>query len=228
MKKFCLSMLPVLLLGAAVAMSATANAAIIEQDYQAAGDGLLMLDTSTNRQWVDVSHSTNVGGVTGFFSTSIYAAGGFHLATGSDVTAFFHDAGAVNVLNGDNQVFTPNNYAAATLLDNLMEHSSPFSNMGGNPWIHGFIFFDGVTATIARIGNGDVLGYPGTGSFDVGSNGSSWALNDNVGGEVGVWAWRDNVSAVPEPSTWAMMILGFAGVGFMAYRRKSKPALMAA
>jgi Protein of unknown function (DUF642)/PEP-CTERM motif len=29
------------------------------------------------------------------------------------------------------------------------------------------------------------------------------------------------VSSVPEPSTWAMMILGFAGVGFMAYRRKS-------
>jgi hypothetical protein len=35
-------------------------------------------------------------------------------------------------------------------------------------------------------------------------------------------------SAVPEPSTWAMMLLGFAGVGFMAYRRKAKPALMAA
>jgi PEP-CTERM motif len=35
-------------------------------------------------------------------------------------------------------------------------------------------------------------------------------------------------SDVPEPSTWAMMILGFAGVGFVAYRRKSKPALMAA
>jgi hypothetical protein len=27
---------------------------------------------------------------------------------------------------------------------------------------------------------------------------------------------------VPEPSTWAMMILGFAGIGFMAYRRKAK------
>jgi hypothetical protein len=34
--------------------------------------------------------------------------------------------------------------------------------------------------------------------------------------------------AVPEPSTWAMMLLGFCGLGFMAYRRKSKPALMAA
>ena len=35
-------------------------------------------------------------------------------------------------------------------------------------------------------------------------------------------------SAVPEPSTWAMLLLGFAGVGFMAYRRKSKPAMMVA
>jgi hypothetical protein len=28
------------------------------------------------------------------------------------------------------------------------------------------------------------------------------------------------LAAVPEPSTWAMMILGFCGLGFMAYRRK--------
>jgi hypothetical protein len=34
------------------------------------------------------------------------------------------------------------------------------------------------------------------------------------------------VAAVPEPATWAMMILGFFGVGFMAYRRKqAEPAL---
>jgi choice-of-anchor C domain-containing protein len=33
----------------------------------------------------------------------------------------------------------------------------------------------------------------------------------------------DNVSvtAIPEASTWAMMILGFFGIGFIAYRRKS-------
>ena len=28
------------------------------------------------------------------------------------------------------------------------------------------------------------------------------------------------IGGVPEPSTWAMMIIGFAGVSFMAYRRK--------
>jgi hypothetical protein len=34
----------------------------------------------------------------------------------------------------------------------------------------------------------------------------------------------DVASAVPEPSTWAMMLLGFAGIGFMAYRRRDKLA----
>jgi PEP-CTERM motif len=28
-------------------------------------------------------------------------------------------------------------------------------------------------------------------------------------------------AAVPEPSAWAMMILGFAGIGFMAYQRRN-------
>ena len=36
-----------------------------------------------------------------------------------------------------------------------------------------------------------------------------------------------SVAAVPEPSTWAMMILGFAGVGFMTYRRRRNAALAA-
>lgn len=35
-------------------------------------------------------------------------------------------------------------------------------------------------------------------------------------------------SAVPEPSTWAMMICGFLGVGFMASRRRNKLAFSAA
>jgi len=37
-----------------------------------------------------------------------------------------------------------------------------------------------------------------------------------------------NISPIPETSTWAMLLIGFAGIGFMAYRRKSKPAFMTA
>jgi hypothetical protein len=36
------------------------------------------------------------------------------------------------------------------------------------------------------------------------------------------------VSAVPEPSTWAMMLLGFLGLSFMAYRRKQSDLLLGA
>ncbi len=43
---------------------------------------------------------------------------------------------------------------------------------------------------------------------------------------VGNWnVTISSVADVPEPSTWAMIILGFAGLGFMAYRSKNKLAL---
>ena len=36
-------------------------------------------------------------------------------------------------------------------------------------------------------------------------------------------------TAVPEPSTWAMMLLGFVGLGFAGYRKAQKPgAILAA
>jgi hypothetical protein len=46
-------------------------------------------------------------------------------------------------------------------------------------------------------------------------------------GEVGNFGTLQ-VGSVPEPSTWAMLIFGFFGIGFMAYRRKDKLALSAA
>ncbi|UPK07750.1 CHRD domain-containing protein [Bradyrhizobium sp. 170] len=39
---------------------------------------------------------------------------------------------------------------------------------------------------------------------------------------------RGNIGAVPEPSTCAMLIMGFAGVSFMAYRRRNQSALQVA
>ena len=50
----------------------------------------------------------------------------------------------------------------------------------------------------------------------------SFSLRENVYGES-----LQNVAPVPEPSTWAMMILGFTGVGFIAYRRRKTASLAA-
>jgi len=56
----------------------------------------------------------------------------------------------------------------------------------------------------------------------------------NVGRNEGVYVDRVIVrgdpiitAAVPEPSTWAMMMLGFAGVGFMTYRRRNQSSALA-
>jgi len=52
-------------------------------------------------------------------------------------------------------------------------------------------------------------------------------LGPNPGG-VGLGSFGAVIAPVPESSTWAMMILGFAGIGFMAYRRRNSTALRAA
>jgi hypothetical protein len=46
-------------------------------------------------------------------------------------------------------------------------------------------------------------------------------LQDNLASDL-TGTFSPQITAVPEPSTWAMMILGFAGLGFMAYRRSRK------
>ena len=51
-------------------------------------------------------------------------------------------------------------------------------------------------------------------------------FRDLAGGNNNIGNLLDNVSvsAIPEPSTWAMMIVGFFGLGFVAYRRKTASA----
>lgn len=64
-------------------------------------------------------------------------------------------------------------------------------------------------------------------------NAYAWALNANVADSSINWTNRLStdptapgqsglsvMAAVPEPSTWAMMILGFVGIGLMRYKRK--------
>ena len=65
-----------------------------------------------------------------------------------------------------------------------------------------------------------------TASYDLTADGTSDVLSFLAFGSVPVppFALVDSVSlnAVPEPSTWAMMGLGFGGLGFAAYRRRAK------
>lgn len=53
------------------------------------------------------------------------------------------------------------------------------------------------------------------------------SYNYETGASFAYVAQLDAISAVPEPATWAMMILGFAAIGFTAYRRGKKQAAVA-
>jgi hypothetical protein len=70
-----------------------------------------------------------------------------------------------------------------------------------------------------------IFSTPTEGSL-VGYTGGSLSTNTTVRSQSGVFGWgltsgsltEIAVSPVPEPSTWAMMLLGFAGLGFVGYR----------
>jgi hypothetical protein len=85
--------------------------------------------------------------------------------------------------------------------------------------------------SIDSFSTGDIVLGPGTyylalqnAAVDPTGSGTVYWAENGAGSE----SFQILGSAVPEPATWAMTILGFCGLGFMAYHRKSKPALMAA
>jgi hypothetical protein len=85
--------------------------------------------------------------------------------------------------------------------------------------------WNNISANEVQSSNGLTLGLAtgGLGYNLFGVNNSNFA-----NGTITVGAATPHVAAVPEPSTWAMLILGFAGLGFMAYRRRNQSMSLSA
>jgi hypothetical protein len=65
------------------------------------------------------------------------------------------------------------------------------------------------------------------GSFSTGITDIDLVLNETMSSTQGfgytyAFAAAGFSSGVPEPSTWAMMLIGFAGIGFMTYRQTKR------
>jgi hypothetical protein len=71
---------------------------------------------------------------------------------------------------------------------------------------------------------GPITGDPSSFGF-VAFDCSAGACNGSINADISGASLVNMSSAVPEPSTWTMMILGFCGIGFLAYRRHNR-ALM--
>jgi hypothetical protein len=70
-------------------------------------------------------------------------------------------------------------------------------------------------------GNGNNANTLQIGDSDFQNTGTHFQLNPLGNGDGNTEQGITISAAVPEPSTWAMMILGFFGVGFVAYRRRN-------
>ena len=142
-----------------------------------------------------------------------YFAGNLINGSAADLA---NQAEAIAELDGD-FVFDPANWAD-------VEATKILTLTGGNQLNFGTTLF-GQTIIGAHFGN--VAGPAGNVSvfwlFDFGTEGANFVALDDVQGFSNAVLYTTALG-VPEPATWAMMLLGFGAAGY-AMRRKRRPAL---
>lgn len=83
-----------------------------------------------------------------------------------------------------------------------------------------------VTGSVTGVNGGAFFNFNSTPLFFTSDSGPfSLFINDVTVHGGGTNNISGNITATPEPATWAMMLLGFLAVGFTAYRKKSSAAL---
>jgi hypothetical protein len=153
-----------------------------------------------------------------------YTNSTFDVTTAGSFVAIGNAPGAPNVNNLGS--FTLNN----TTFDYTNNHFNllvTFSAPSGTTPTS-VVIEDLIIGTVSAQGGGILIDFDNTAHLFTYDGGTFlFSVNDvslTAGGEAGnsiAFSGQILVTAVPEPSTWAMMILGFMGVGFMAYRRRS-------
>jgi PEP-CTERM motif len=183
-----------------VANAATVTGSIYENDLTGASDA-----TPANVPLTTPDVTFTVSSPINFASGSLYtigeflSSGGANVLTGSSQlgntldNTLFNFTGNVAVTNGE--TFTAGHDDGLTLIINGM---TVISAPGPTSFSNTPSTYTGPSGTFAfQLVYGECCGAPGDLSISL-----------------------PLASAVPEPSTWAMMILTFAGIGFMGYRRR--------
>lgn len=171
---------------------------------------------------------------------SVPAVNGMTLAPGQDVQASFDLSsipGPVDTLGFVVDFAGPNGWPSlstfqAQIFDsgsNAVSATFSYQNFFGSD-VHFPLGFSAISAVVPTTGY--LLFSGASAEIDISSVIFRAAYQnefyrDQSGALIDVAGTLAAVTTVPEPSTWAMMILGFAGVGFLAYRRKPMRTLWA-
>jgi choice-of-anchor A domain-containing protein len=101
------------------------------------------------------------------------------------------------------------------------------TNFNGDTYLAEHVIWNFETATSVSVKQwwGDVLAGDATVTNSSPINGFLYAEDFDGGGELHSYPFEGTLpSSAPEPSTWAMMALGFAGLGLAGLRRRRTPA----
>jgi hypothetical protein len=217
----------------------TAMASVMDFNNLATSPYGLVDDGATITQNGYTITDTTVGNQS-FYTHFLGAAAGWQNGRGTDngtttVGMDSPNSSTPITFNLTSQTSTPFNFVSIDI-GSLDAHDSQFYNAISTKWVFVGTFAGGgtVSETITTDPN-NILTYDLSSTFQDLTSVSITAelpvMGIPISNGAGLTADFDNIvatPAVPEPSTWAMLLLGFAGIGFMTYRRKSTPALMAA
>jgi len=201
----------------ALGLGTPANAAVLfSDDFQT---NLSQWTTNQSGQIVaaptgggNALHFNNLGSGGDIFSTLIAfsGAGTYHLKFDYLGTCETGGCGGyVGLHPGSSTTTNPASGDAWLASDTPSAYFTPFTFSSNGGWVTVGFDFSVTTGTTFGLKLED---FSGSG----GSAGDAYFRNLEL------------TSGVPEPSTWAMMILGFAGVGYMAYRRRNQSDALAA
>jgi len=161
------------------------------------GSGCAAVNGTTSTSNLTFSDVTSFGGTTSSDQLSVGNFGTFSLASGTDGYNGTHFTLFVDFTAPANTNPNPGDFLAIITGGVTVNSGSLHVNFNNTP---------------------QLFTYAG-GTFTLELN----DLDVSVGGSTNVSGLLI-ASPVPEPSTWAMMMLGFMGVGFMAYRRRGRPS----
>jgi hypothetical protein len=250
MRKLALSVLPALVLGVAAALASTsasatvvfegANVSVVPvaqiggaSDAQPAGGSMLSPGTLTFNGIASIAQdgASASGSVSGTFAISPTALTG-SMTYNSVTSAATSQDGTFA------QAFVQMGNSATFTLTEAYNFSLTYneSHTSNNSW--GVILWNmddnGYYMDQALDGFGTATNNLGAGRYQLqiftaygtyaSCGGSSCSSSASQSGEL-EWTFSSVVAPVPEASTWAMMLLGFAGVGYMAYRRRNHAAV---
>src|SRR6185437_7859228 len=200
----------------------TASASLISED-SAFGLHTITRDTSTGLEWIDLTltQGQSVNQVLAQLGPGQHFAG-FHFASEPDVAQLFLDGGLSSFPLGSST--SSGDLAAAQNLVSLLGETATLLQPDGTT-VH---VTQGFAPGPVPAGPGEIyfVAWQSDNTASAHFVNVDFANLDDTFPTAGTFLVRDSVSGVPEPSTWAMLLIGFAGISLMLYRRRGTFALV--